>query len=104
MTSIPRIKLGIIGLGEVAQIIHFPVLESLSERYEITAICDISPKLLEVIGNRYHVPNRYVDAAEMASLPELDAVLICNSDEYHADCVIAAIKNRKHVLVENRCA
>jgi predicted dehydrogenase len=97
---VSRLKIGIIGLGEVAQIIHFPVLEALSERYEITAICDISPKLLEVIGNRYHVSNRYVDAAEMTSLPELDAVLICNSDEYHADCVIAALRNKKHVLIE----
>jgi predicted dehydrogenase len=97
---VSKLKVGIIGLGEVAQIIHLPVLESLSDRFEVTAICDISSKLLEVIGNGYHVPNRFVDAVELTNLPELDAVLICNSDEYHAECVISAVKNKKHVLIE----
>ncbi|WP_246078988.1 Gfo/Idh/MocA family protein [Paenibacillus piri] len=96
----PKLKIGIIGLGEVAQIIHLPVLESLSDKFEITAVCDISPKLLEVAGDRYNVSNRYTNAAELASLSELDAVLVCNSDEYHADCVIAAVQNKKHVLIE----
>ncbi|TVY07379.1 Gfo/Idh/MocA family oxidoreductase [Paenibacillus cremeus] len=97
-----KYKVGIIGLGEVAQIIHLPVLESLSDRFEVTAICDISPKLLEVIGDRYRVPvqRRFTNAAELTSLAELDAVLICNSDEYHAECVISALQNRKHVLIE----
>lgn len=95
-----KLKVGIIGLGEVAQIIHLPVLESLSDRFEVTAICDISAKLLQVIGDQYQVPNRFVEAHELTKLPELDVVLICNSDEYHADCVIAALQNRKHVLIE----
>ncbi|MFC5452352.1 Gfo/Idh/MocA family protein [Paenibacillus aestuarii] len=95
-----RLKIGIIGLGEVAQIIHLPVLEGLSDRFEINAVCDISPIVLDTLGNRYQVPNRYEDAFELTQQPDLDAVLICNSDEYHADCAVSAARNKKHVLLE----
>ena len=40
--SVERVKVGVIGLGEVAQIIHLPILQALSDRYEVAALCDIS--------------------------------------------------------------
>ncbi|MFD0682852.1 MULTISPECIES: Gfo/Idh/MocA family protein [unclassified Paenibacillus] len=97
-----KIKVGIIGLGEVAQIIHLPILESLSDRYEIAAICDISKQLLDAIGTRYNVSlsNRYQHADELTKQENLDAVFVLNSDEYHADCAISALNNKKHVLLE----
>jgi predicted dehydrogenase len=57
---------------------------------------------LHVVGDQYGipVPRRYADASTLVRQPDLDAVFILNSDEYHADCVIAAVGNGKHVLVE----
>ena len=95
-----RIKVGVIGLGEVAQVIHLPILATLSDRFEIAAVCDISPTLVQVIGDRYGVPHRYDDPIALTQQADLDAVFVLNSDEYHADCVIAAAYNHKHVLVE----
>jgi predicted dehydrogenase len=95
-----RVKVGVIGLGEVAQIIHLPILEALADRYEIGAICDISPGLLQLIGDRYSVANRYDDPFALVQQADLDAVFVLNSDEYHADCTIAAAQSGKHVLVE----
>jgi predicted dehydrogenase len=95
-----RINVGVIGLGEVAQIIHLPILEALSDRYEIAALCDLSPALLREIGDRYRVARRYDDPFALVRQSDLDAVFVLNSDEYHADCVVAAAHNSKHVLVE----
>lgn len=95
-----RIKVGVIGLGDVAQIIHLPVLETLADRYEITALCDLSHQLLQRLGDRYQVERRYTDAGELARQPDLDAVLVLNSNEYHTEAVVAAARNGKHVLVE----
>jgi predicted dehydrogenase len=95
-----RVRVGIIGLGEVAQTVHLPVLEALADRYEIGAICDISPTLLTTIGDRYGIAQRYSDFNELVQQSDLDAVFVLNSDEYHADCVIAAARNGKQVLVE----
>jgi predicted dehydrogenase len=94
------VRVGVIGLGEVAQVIHLPILQALADRFEIGAVCDISPTLLREIGDRYGVERRYDDPSALVQQPDLDAVFILNSDEYHADCVIAAAQQGKHVLVE----
>ena len=95
-----KLRVGVIGLGEVAQIVHLPVLQSLPEAYEVVALCDISPSLLQKVGDRYSVASRYADATEMLSSESLDCVLILNSDEYHAECAVAALDRGVHVLVE----
>ena len=35
-----------VGCGEVTQIMHWPSLYQLADRYEVTALCDISPRSL----------------------------------------------------------
>ena len=95
-----RVNVGVIGLGEVAQIIHLPILEALSDRFRIAALCDISSQLLHLMGERYSVDRLYTDAGALAEQDDLDAVFVLNSDEYHTDCVVAAARNHKHVLVE----
>jgi predicted dehydrogenase len=95
-----RLKVGLIGLGEVAQIIHLPILQQLSHKYEIAALCDISPTLLEELGEQYNVTNLYTNAKDLTEQADLDAVFVLNSDEYHAECAIWAANNGKHVLIE----
>lgn len=97
-----KLRTGVIGLGEVAQIIHLPVLESLPDRFEINALCDISPSLVAHLGERHGIPDdhRFTDAAAMLDTVDLDCVLVLNSDEYHAECVIKALEHDVHVLVE----
>ncbi len=51
-----KVKVGLVGLGEVAQIIHLPILQAQSDKFEIAAICDISQELLTTLGERYNVP------------------------------------------------
>ncbi len=92
--------MGVIGLGEVAQVIHLPVIESLPDRYELAAVCDISPGLVKRVGDRYRVEHRYTDATEMIASATLDCVLVLNSDEYHAECTVAALDAGLDVLVE----
>lgn len=94
------LNVGLIGLGEVAQIIHLPVLQSLPDRYRIAAVCDISTGLVDRIGTQYNVANRYTDMQELVKQDDLDIVFVLNSDEYHAECAIAAANHGKHVLIE----
>ena len=97
-----KIKIGLVGLGEVTQIIHVPILQANEDKFEIAAICDISPELLSALGERYHVPveHRYLDAESLAKQGDLDAIFVLNSDEYHTDAALAALGHRKHVFIE----
>jgi predicted dehydrogenase len=94
------LRVGVVGLGEVAQVVHLPILESLPDRYQLTAVCDLSPTLRKSVGDRYGVTRRYEDVASMVEEAPLDCVLVLTSDEYHTDAVLAALDAGLHVLVE----
>jgi predicted dehydrogenase len=97
-----KVKVGVVGLGEIAQVVHLPILQEHSELFEIAAICDISQELLMTLGERYSVPpaSRYTDYREIGAQSDLDAILVLNSDEYHTDSALAALQHGKHVLIE----
>ena len=94
------LRVGVVGLGEVAQVVHLPILESLPELYQVTAVCDISPTLRKLVGDRYGVEHQYDDVHRMVADAGLDCVLVLNSDEYHSECVVAALDVGLDVLVE----
>lgn len=97
-----RVRVGVIGLGEVAQTIHLPILEQVRAEHVLVAICDVSPSLLAFIGDRYGIPAeaRHAGMRDLVARDDLDAVFVLNSDEYHAECAIAALNAGKHVLIE----
>ncbi len=98
MSPTRRLRVGVIGLGEIAQIMHLPYLRELEERYEIAAICDISPQLVARIGDLYGVDHRYTDFRALVAQPDLDAVFVLTP--YHFQPALAALQQGKHVLVE----
>jgi predicted dehydrogenase len=100
MAGTERVQVGVIGCGTVAQIMHLPYLHSLSDRFEIVAVSDLSPTLLDAIGSRYNVAQarRHTDYRALLD-SDVDAVLVLNSGS-HGPPVLAAIAAGKHVLVE----
>ncbi len=93
-----RIRMGIIGCGEIAQIMHLPFLTELREQFEVRAICDISPQLVATVGDIFHVSGRYTDYMELLANEDLDAVAILTAD--HAPVALAAARAGKHIFVE----
>jgi predicted dehydrogenase len=94
------IKLGVIGLGEVSQLMHLPILQDLFERYTVTAVSDVSPSLVDYIKKKYHIPQGYLNAVELIEQADIDAVLILSPDQYHGEYAARALKAGKHVFVE----
>lgn len=93
------LKVGLIGLGEVAQLMHLPLLAD-DNRFEINAITDVSPSLVDYVANRYGVPTRHASAEALIADPELDAVFILTPDHLHAELLEKAIRSGKHVFIE----
>lgn len=92
-----KLKVGVIGCGQVAQIIWLPYVHELDE-YEIVALSDISQKLLDYYGNLYGVKKLYTDWHELLQDSEIEAVIVLNSN--HTEVCIEAAKAKKHILVE----
>lgn len=95
-----RIRVGIVGCGEVTQIIHLPALHHLADRFEVTALCDVSAQVLQEIGNHWRVEKRFLDFRELLAQDDVDAVLVANPNAYHAQVTLEVMAAGKHVLVE----
>jgi len=93
-----RLRVGVIGCGAIAQIMHLPYLRQLSDRYEIAALCDLSPGLMASLGEYYGIGRCYTDYHELLAA-DLEAVLVLSSGS-HAPPALAALRAGKHVLVE----
>jgi predicted dehydrogenase len=95
-----HIRVGVVGCGEVTQIIHLPTLRELRDVFTVTALCDVSPFVLATVGSGYPQARLFREYRLLVTDPDVDAVLVANPDAYHADVVIAAITAGKHVLLE----
>ena len=94
-----RLKVGVVGAGVIAQVMHLHYLRELSDRFEIVALCDISGENATNNAQRYNVAKTFTDWREMLQDDEIDAVFILTSGS-HAPIAIEASKVGKHVLVE----
>ncbi len=93
------IRLGLIGLGQAAQILHLPNIEKMEEIFQVTAVADISKNLTAYIADKYHVKNQYTNGIDLINCPDVDAVMIMSPGD-HAEYAIAALEAGKHVFIE----
>jgi predicted dehydrogenase len=94
------IQVGVLGGGDVAQIVHLPTFAFLSRFFKVKTICDISLETASHCARRFGIPRTTTDPTEVFNDSEIDAVVVLTSDEYHAPYSIAALRAGKHVLVE----
>jgi predicted dehydrogenase len=95
-----RLRVGFVGCGEVTQIMHWPSLYQLPDQFEVTALCDVSPLILEQLGKLWNVGALTTDHRELVTRHDVDAVLVANPNAFHAEVTLDAIAATKHVLVE----
>jgi len=93
-----RLRVGVVGTGIIAQVMHLNYLRELSDRYEIVALCDISLDNATACAEQYGVSAVFTDWREMLRQP-MDAVFVLTSGS-HAPIAIAAANAGLHVLVE----
>jgi predicted dehydrogenase len=93
-----RLRVGVVGCGLVAQVMHLHYLGELFDRFEVTALCDLAPEPLEHAGRLFPAARRFRDWQDAIG-GELDAVLVLTPGS-HAPVAVAAAEAGLHVLVE----
>jgi predicted dehydrogenase len=100
-----RLRVGVAGLGAVAQSVHLPLLARLHETFEIAALCDLSPTLLAALGDRYGVPpsERFENVEQLLDRTRLDGLIVLTSGS-HGAVALAALERGLAVLCEKPLA
>src|SRR5690625_3207362 len=97
-----KLKMGIIGVGGIAQDRHIPAYQALSDKVEITAIQDLKITKAKEVAKKFNIPYVFSNYEELFAA--VDAVTICTPNKFHAEISIAALEAGVHVLCEKPMA
>jgi predicted dehydrogenase len=98
-SAIPtRVRVGVIGAGLIAQVMHLHYLRELSDRFEVSVICDVAAENAAASADRYGIPKTCTNWRDVLREP-IDAVLVLTGGS-HAPMAIEAARAGLHVLVE----
>lgn len=93
------IRLGVIGGGAIAQIIHLPLLKKLSG-VKVVALSEQDNQKLQILGRQHGIAKLYPTFDELLKDPEVDVVDICTTTDTHFDIALRALNAGKNVLIE----
>ena len=97
-----RLRVGIVGCGLIAQVMHLHYLRELHDRFEVAALCDLSRTVVDRVGEAYGVDRRFTDWTQLLEEP-LDAVMVLTSGS-HEPIAVAAAQAGRHVFIEKPIA
>lgn len=101
-----RIKVGIIGVGGIANGKHMPNLAKL-DNVEMVAFCDLIEERAKRGASTYGTPDArvYTDYKELLeNEDEVDVVHVCTTNDAHSFITIDALNAGKHVMCEKPMA
>ena len=97
-----RVRVGVVGCGLVAQVMHLPYLSELSDRFDLVAVCVLSRPLAERCAQRYGARRAHTRWQDLLD-EQLDAALVLTSGD-HAPIAVAAAERGVHVFAEKPMA
>jgi predicted dehydrogenase len=95
---VTKVRVGLVGTGVIAQVMHLHYLAELGDRFEVAAVCDLDGESARACAERYAIPAAFTDWRELVAHP-LDAVMVLTSGS-HAPIAEAAARAGRHVFVE----
>jgi len=99
-----KAKIGVVGLGWIAQTIHLPILTKLPDA-EVVAVCDLDPSKAQFVARKHGIKRYYKDFVEMLKTEEeMVGLDICTSTFSHKEIALAAIEAKRDILVEKPLA
>ncbi|HLO12416.1 MAG TPA: Gfo/Idh/MocA family oxidoreductase [Pseudoneobacillus sp.] len=97
-----KLRMGIIGVGGIAQGRHIPTFLKLSDQVTIEAISDVNEETAKTVAEKFNISKVYSNYQDM--FQAVDAVTICTPNKFHAEITIAALEAGLHVLCEKPMA
>ena len=99
-----KARIGLVGLGSIAQTIHLPILSKFPD-VEIVAVCDLDRAKAQFVADKFKVRRYYNNFEKMLAIEQdLDGIDICTPTLLHKDMAIAALGEKNNVLLEKPLA
>ena len=100
-----KVRVGVIGIGEIGTTKHLTQLSAHPEEVEIAALCDVIPARCEKANADFGLNAKiYTDYKEMIADETLDVIHVCTPNPLHAEMAIAAFEAGKDCYCEKPLA
>ena len=96
-----KLKIGVIGLGCIANAVHLPQILS-SKDLELVAICDIDKDVLAQMKEKYDINEEYcfTDYHDLINCNDVDVVDICTPNDCHYEIALECVNSKKPYSLE----
>ena len=98
-SSNKQVKVAIIGAGGRAQSVHYPALKDIPAA-KLVAVCDLDLKRAQAAGDKFGIPGRYSNYAEMIDKEKPDAIWAIMPPHHLYDLAAAIIERGCHLVIE----
>lgn len=95
-----KVKVGIIGAGQIAERVHVPSFRLWPQACYISAVASRTESKARAFGAMYKIPKIYPDYQTLLDDQDVDAVVICVPSVLTATVAQAVLAAKKHVLCE----
>ena len=99
-----KIKVAIIGCGNIANSAHLPAYQAASDLCEVKYFCDLIEERATALRDKYGSGIVCVDYHDVVNDPEVTCVSICTPNYEHAVISIDMLNAKKNVLCEKPAA
>ncbi|MBN1346941.1 MAG: Gfo/Idh/MocA family oxidoreductase [Phycisphaerae bacterium] len=99
MSASSKVRVGIVGTGRWARVVHAPGVVSHPEA-ELVAVCSRNRENAEAMARTFGVPHAVTDYRELIELDGLDAVIVATTNVTHHPICMAALERGLHVFCE----
>lgn len=97
-----RLRVAVVGLGIGRQ--HVKAYQSLSEQYDVVAVCSAHQDKARALAATLNVPRAPANLAELCQMADLDVIDICTPSYLHYTQTCQALAAGKHVICEKPLA
>jgi predicted dehydrogenase len=98
-----NLKLGLIGCGNIAQLVHLNLLQHLPGA-RLAALAEPDPLRLAAAARRAPGAQTFTSGEQLLDQAEVEAVVICLPSALHATMALLALARHKHVYLEKPLA
>ena len=95
-----KVRVGIIGAGRIAEMVHVPSLRLCPDWCEVIAVASRTEETAKAFAERLGIPRVHRDWGSLLADPDVDAVVICPPSGLTYPAAKAAIAAGRHILCE----
>jgi predicted dehydrogenase len=99
-----RLRLAVVGTGDVAHRDYLPEAHRLADAADVVAVCGQSEARARSTAEEYDIPRWYTDVGDLLRLEPFDALINLTSHEAHFEVSLAALQAGKHLYTEKPLA